>query len=336
MTSGALSPEARKEPLEGRHLYLSEAEIAAAFPYAALDASLWRYYVAATSTEPADVSAIERDRRTGDPVAGLVAAEGSDDVAFFGRAATFEFASELAPRDIPAVGRRLAEELRDRARQTGRALMARAGNDTPVLTGFERVLLATGASASLEFSAEADLRLTEDQLWGNFRQSLRSRINTGRRELTIELVDETAPDRERFEVYRSLHREVAGRVTRPAASWDVMHELLTEGRAQLILAHLGERTVAATYFMRFGRLALYASGAYVRDLEKFPVSHWPLYASMLAAKHSGVERLVIGPVFLENDPHATPKERSIGAFKVGFATEVRTFRTYVLQPHAHE
>lgn len=160
------------------------------------------------------------------------------------------------------------------------------------------------------------------------RKSFRSLINAGRRDLRIEFVGKGDPDRDRFEIYRSLHREVSGRVTRPAQSWEVMYELLKAGRAQLVLAHLEERPVAATYFMRFGRLAVYASGAYARDLGKFPVSHWPLYALMLEAKRTGIERLILGPVFLESNPVSSPKEKSIAAFKLGFATRVLAQRTY--------
>jgi lipid II:glycine glycyltransferase (peptidoglycan interpeptide bridge formation enzyme) len=110
-----------------------------------------------------------------------------------------------------------------------------------------------------------------------------------------------------------------------------MYDLLATGRAQLALARIGDRPVAATYLMRFGRLALYASGAYVRDLGKFPVSHWPLYASMLAAKQSGIDRLVLGTVFHATSSGSLPKERSIAAFKLGFATRVVARRSYDIE-----
>ena len=312
----------------GSGVLLGGAEIVRSFPHASLDASLWRYYAAATSTDPVDVSAIEHDPSTGTPTAALVASDGPDGVAYFGKAATFEIAGDLTPRGSLRVGREIAEALLGSSRNADRGLAVRIVGHGTELTGFERVLLASGASASLDYWAETNLALPEEQLWTSLRKSYRSLINVGQRELSIEVVDEATPDRERFEEFRTLHREVAGRVTRPSESWDIMHELLTEGRAQLVLARLGGRTVAGTFLMRFGNIAVYASGAYVRDLGKFPVSHWPLYASMHAAKRSGVERLVLGQAFLEDDSHATPKERSIGAFKTGFASEIRAYRTY--------
>ena len=315
----------------GHGLLLADATTASAFPYVTLDASLWRYYVAATATDPVDVSTIERDPRTGLPTAALLAAEGPEDAAFFGRAATFELATDLPARSIPRVGRETAEALRDRARAAGRTIGVRVVVDSANLSGFERVLLSSGASVSLEFSAEADLSLTEEQLWTSLRKSFRPLINKGRRDLRIEVVDESTPDRCRFDVYRDLHREVAGRVTRPSESWDVMFEMVAQGRAQLLLAHLEGRPVAATYFVRFGRLALYASGAYVRDLGKFPVSHWPLYASMLEARRSGVERLVLGTVLQEAGLGPSAKEQSIAVFKRGFATTVVARRTYGIE-----
>jgi hypothetical protein len=320
------------QPPAGHELLLDGDGIAEAFPHVALDASLWRYYSAATATAPVDLSAIVQGPGIDGPSAALVAAGGPEGIAYFGRAATFELAESVPSRVIPEVGRRLAEELRDVVREAKHSLHVRVVGGSAVLSGFEHVLLNSDSSASLEFSAEVDLTLPEEELWRNLRKSYRSLINTGRRELTIELVDCATPDRDRFEIYRDLHREVAGRVTRPSESWDVMFDLVTAGRGQLVLAHLGDRPVAATYLMRFGRLAIYASGAYVRDLGKFPVSHWPLYASILAARRSGVERLVLGPVFDGPESVSSPKERSIAAFKRGFATAVVAQRTYGIRP----
>ena len=316
----------------GRERILADADVAATFPYAALDASLWEYYVAATATDPLDVSAIESDPHTDVATAALVASEDPDGVGYFGRAATFEIAPGVTPDATPDIGRRTAETLRDRVQVAGRGLSVRVVSQRPLLSGFERVMLDSGASVALEFAAEADLALPEEQLWRSLRKSYRSLVNAGRRELTIEIVDGTAPDRERFEVYRELHREVAGRVTRPTESWDVMYGMVVDGRAQLVLAHLEGRPVAATYLMTFGPFALYASGAYARDLGKFPVSHWPLYASMLEARRRGVTRLLLGAVFPQADPGSSAKERSIATFKLGFATSVSAWRSYGIGP----
>lgn len=316
----------------GLERILADADAAATFPYAALDASMWEYYVAATATDPLDVSAMERDSRTEVATATLVAAEGPDGVGYFGRAATFEIAPGVMPDATPDIGRRTAETLRDRVQVAGRDLSVRVVSQQPILSGFERVMLDSGASVALEFAAEANLVLPEEQLWRSLRKSYRSLINSGKRELTIQLVDGAAPDRERFEVYRELHREVAGRVTRPAESWDVMYGMVVDGRAQLVLAYLEDRPVAATYLMMFGPIALYASGAYARDLGKFPVSHWPLYASMLEARRRGVTRLVLGAVFPHVGPASSAKERSIASFKLGFATSVSAWRTYGIGP----
>lgn len=304
--------------------------IAEVFPYAALDASLWRYYVAATATNPRDVSTIERDQQTDEPTAALVASHNSEGVGYFGRAATFEIAADAPSSAIANVGRATAETLCSTVEVAEGGLSARVVATSSVLSGFERVLLGAGASSSLEFAGEVDLTLSEEKLWQSLRKSYRSLVNKGRREVTIELVGRATHSRERFELYRALHLEVAGRVTRPALSWDVMYEMVAAGRAQLLLGHLEGRLIAATYFMRFGNLALYASGAYVRDLGKFPVSHWPLFASILEAKRSGIERLIVGSVFLDSDGGATPKEQSIASFKLGFSTEVRVLRHYRL------
>lgn len=312
----------------GHELFLGDDVVSERFQDAALDASLWRYFAAATETDPVDISKVEYDRSTGEPYVALVAAEGLDGVGFFGRAATFQVARACPTRSTPGIGREMAKMLRDRSQSDGRGLEVRVIADREVLSGFERVLLSSGASVSLSFSAEADLTMPEEELWTSLRKSYRSLINAGRRDLRIEVVDIKSINHDKFKVFQELHREAAGRVTRPPRAWEIMYERVKAGRAQLVLAYLDERPVAATYLMRFGRIALYGSGAYARDLGKFAVSHWPLYASMLEAKRSGVERLVLGPVFLESSPTASQKEKSIGAFKLGFATRVLAQRTY--------
>lgn len=315
----------------GRERILAGDVTAASFPYSAVDASLWEYYEAATASAPRDLSVVEHDPLSGSPATALVAAEHDGAIGFFGRAATFEVARDVAVYDAAAIGTVMAETLRDRCRSESGDLHAQVIGAGAALTGFETVLLGAGAVPSTAYSAEVDLTRDEEQLWRHVRRRFRPFINTGRRDLRTETVDAEAPDHERFGIYRALHREVAGRETRPKESWDVMFELLQKGRGLLVLAHLDERPVAATYVMRFGSVAVYASGAYARDLGKYPVSHWPLYASMLEAKRVGVERFVIGPVFLDTDPNATPKERTIGEFKRGFATEIVTRREYRLQ-----
>ncbi len=330
-TDAGAATAAEERRFSGHALLLAGDAVSESFPQVAFDASLWGYYEAATASAPLDLSDVEHDPMSGGPSAALVAAHDKDAIGFFGRAATFELARDVSRQALPATGEAIAETLRDRCRSEGDRLHAQVVGNSAVLSGFERVLLGSGATTSVDFSAEVDLTLDEEQLWRNVRRRYRPFINAGRRDLRLEIVNHDQPDHGRFEVYRNLHREVAGRETRPRESWDVMYELLKEGRGQLVLAYLDERPIAATYLMRFGRHASYASGAYVRDLGKYPVSHWPLYASILEAKRDGVERLTLGSVFLETDAHSTAKERSIGEFKRGFANEIVARRTYRLE-----
>jgi hypothetical protein len=54
------------------------------------------------------------------------------------------------------------------------------------------------------------------------RKSSRSLINWGRRNLAIRYVNRDISERALFEQYREFHVAVAGRSTRPKASWDVI------------------------------------------------------------------------------------------------------------------
>lgn len=109
-----------------------------------------------------------------------------------------------------------------------------------------------------------------------------------------------------------------------------MFQRVARDQALLLVARLDGRPVAATLVTKFRGIAVYASGAYVRDLGKFPVSHWPLYASILAAKRSGCYRFLLGPAYYDQAFRVSEKLRSIANFKRGFATEIVMHREYLL------
>jgi hypothetical protein len=145
----------------------------------------------------------------------------------------------------------------------------------------------------------------------------------------------TNPDRAIFDAYRSLHRTVAGRVTRGDASWDVMFDTLRRGRGELVLASLDADVVAGLLVVDGSDMCHYASGAYLRSRFDRPLAHWPLMNAIVRAKQRGVRRFELGEVFFPGD--ATSKEESIGMFKKAFTSrvELRTHWRLSSSPQSH-
>lgn len=319
-----------EEPRRSR-MFAEDLGLRTAFPRLAYYASMWSYYEAATNTTPRDLSLVEVDGN-GLPAFGFLGGSDTSGVSFFGTPAIAEFADLGPGMRQDRLGREVAEEIiRDLNRVRASTLTVRVLSRSSVLAGFDHVLLSAGAKTQLQFSAEVDLTLPEERIWSSLRSRYRSLINRGRKTFEVDIVSAERPEKSVFDSYRALHREVAGKQTRSDESWDEMYRRLVHDEALLLVARLEDRPVAATFVTKFGGLAVYASGAYVRDLGNFPVSHWPMYASMLAAKQAGCSRFIIGAGYFDASVETPEKLQSIANFKRGFATEILMHRQYVLE-----
>lgn len=183
--------------------------------------------------------------------------------------------------------------------------------------------LNRGCTAQPRLAATVDLAAGE-QVWRTaLRRSSRSLLNWGRREITLRHVNRAAPDRDAFEAYRTFHRRVAGRATRPEASWEAMFDTIAEGGGELTLGHLADGTlVSATLVVDGTDAAYYASGVYDRERFDKPMAHWPLWSALSRARARGLSVFDLGEVPLPGT--ASDKEIAIGYFKRGFATAVET------------
>jgi hypothetical protein len=167
--------------------------------------------------------------------------------------------------------------------------------------------------------AFVDLSLSETELWSSLRKSYKSLINWGRRNLALELVDQSNADPEVFVRFHSFHREVAGRETRTQETWDIQFDMVAAGEAYCVMGRMGERLVSAN-FVQLSGIPYYGVGVYDRTLmaEGMALAHWPLYFAILHAKKLGFPKFLLGDV---GEGHSS-KENSIAYFKRGFATDI--------------
>ena len=201
------------------------------------------------------------------------------------------------------------------------------------LEDWEVKLLQAGGRQIQNYHGYVVLDSGEVSLYRQMRRSYRSLVNWGRREMRITFLDSNYADPDLFESFRLFHLEIAGRVTRPIASWAVMFDLIIQGKAILGLGFLGNDLVAATYFFCHDGLAIYGTGVYERGLFDKPISHWPLFATMSRAAECGARLCDLGIVFTR--PQASAKERNIAFFKKGFTDFVIDDAYWDLCPMAH-
>ena len=79
------------------------------------------------------------------------------------------------------------------------------------------------------------------------RKSCRSLVNWGKREMKLIFMDFHNRDEKLFDCFRRFHKKVAGKVTRPISSWNIMFKLIKENKAILVLGYLEPELVATTY-----------------------------------------------------------------------------------------
>lgn len=184
------------------------------------------------------------------------------------------------------------------------------------LTEWEVKLLQNGGRKFDNYHGYVALECGEAGILRQIRKSYRSLINWGRREMQMIFVHSGFPDLQLFEAFRLFHLQVAGRATRPLDSWSVMFDLIKEGKAILGLGYFDGDLVAATYMLCHGGFALYGTGVYDRNRFDKPISHWPLFATLVKAYECGALLCDIGEVFPR--PGVSDKERNIAFFKKGF------------------
>jgi hypothetical protein len=194
----------------------------------------------------------------------------------------------------------------------------------------DRTLSPVGAACSARRARRlvkqhglCDLAGDEAAIKRSLRKSFHSLVNWGRRNMRMAYVGKENPDRGLFDSAREFHARVAGRVTRPAASWDVMYRWLSAGGGELSLGYLdGGGLVAATMTVDGTDTSYYASGVYDRERFDRPLAHWPVFDAIQRSRARGMRFYDLGELPAKGE--ASDKEVNIGYFKKGFATGVET------------
>lgn len=183
-------------------------------------------------------------------------------------------------------------------------------------------LLKANARYHPAFRAVCDLTLDDDALSADMRSHHRRQVRKGQGLLTLTVIDHENADKAKFDLFRELHAEVAGRVTRPLESWDASFDLVAKGEGALVLAYIGDLLVGGTLVLDAGQTAYYASGAYRRDYFDKPISHFPLYRCFALARARGRIWFDVGDLKGEGAA-LNEKENHIAEFKAGFTSFVR-------------
>lgn len=167
-----------------------------------------------------------------------------------------------------------------------------------------------------------DLSLSLDEIRLKFRKSFKPLINKGLREWKVEVHEWVSEDL--FERFRLLHKEVAGKSTRPIDSWNEQKKQINSLESFLVTVSDGQdNMVGAGLFTHSSYQSLYCVGVYKRELFDKPLGHAVQMKAIEVFNNKGIHWYEIGQKHLKIDRvPATEKELSISHFKEGFATQV--------------
>jgi len=223
-----------------------------------------------------------------------------------------------------------------------------------LLSPVDRACLDRAGRPELRMRAEADLSRPEEALRRDVRDSYRSLINWGRRNLRLVYVNAENPDRSLIDDYADFHARTAGRTVHGDATWAALFGHIAAGAGEATMGYLdgglpspndpspeglwpaGRPALRTTSgggssgFAQAGELvagslvvdgdctALYFSAVYDRDRFDKPMGHWPLFDAMVRAKARGRRYFDLGEFFAQGT--AAEKEYNIGFFKKGFTS----------------
>lgn len=169
-------------------------------------------------------------------------------------------------------------------------------------------------------SAMVNLEIDARAIKAGLRQSYKSLVNWGLKNLEIRLLNAQQADRRAFMKMRDFHRQVAGRSTRSDETWEIQFEMIARGEAYTVLANKNGHLVSASFVQYSSVHAYYSVGVYDRDLmaRRLPLAHGPLFYAIQYARDMGLKRFELGAVGVTCDT----KQKNIGHFKRGFASAV--------------
>jgi hypothetical protein len=226
----------------------------------------------------------------------------------------------VSPDVLTSALDRALEHLDTVAGHAGAKVVIGDPSSQPVLSALGQRCMVRAAAASVWLTGVVDLADGERGMRRGLRKSFKSLLNWGRQNLETRILGFADPDRALFDSFQAFHGTIAGRTTRPQASWDFMFDWMAAGHGELIVSFLDKEMIGGTMIVDGGSTAGYASGVYDRSRFDKPLAHWPLWLAMVRSAERGMKAFDLGGLPLP--PEASDKERSIAYFKRGFATSI--------------
>ena len=182
--------------------------------------------------------------------------------------------------------------------------------------------LKKGDKAFLMDDGYINLKISLDEIDKLYRKrKLLSEIKKASNLWTISIKKKL--DYSEWNNFKQLHISVSGKQTRSDKTWDSQYNDINNQKAFAIFLYDKSRLIGGTMYRYTKTNAVYAIGAYDRNLFPKPISHLSHYQAIGELKKKKVNWLRMGDIPRHNDyGEPSKKEISIGFFKKKFATDI--------------
>jgi len=165
-----------------------------------------------------------------------------------------------------------------------------------------------------------DLEKSESDLWKQVSENHRRSINKGHKHLNIKIFDKKNITKKIFDSFESYYFKIAGKVTRPKTTFQLLYYYLTHDMAVMGQALYGDRPVGYAVTVYYKNDAYYLMGANEKNFTKCPIAHVIHWEIIRYLKERGISHYEMGIQQFWPCIHDQPskKEMAISRFKRGF------------------
>lgn len=186
-----------------------------------------------------------------------------------------------------------------------------------------QIALENGAMLDkVSYELHLDLTLSIESIRKNIRKSYRPLISSGQKKWPVLVMDRYCEIT--WNKFRTLHKKVAGRVTRSIETWNIQHEAIKNGNAFLVYILDPKGTmVGGACFIMSSYQCNYSVASYDKKYKDQPFGHIIQYQAILTMKEKGRKMYYLGDRFYKEDlPFVSQKQVDISHFKQGFCSQV--------------
>lgn len=123
--------------------------------------------------------------------------------------------------------------------------------------------------------------------------------------------------------FKDDYFRIAGKVTRPDKTFELLGQWLKQGYGTLLEAQLDGQTAGYTYILHWEDYAYYFMSCVETEFKEYNVTHYLLSKAFEVLPHKGVKWLELGEqVYPSIICQPTEKERNISKFKRGFGGKI--------------